>query len=855
MSSRSSSDPPPESGPTSQRDEAAARVEQLERKLRELDRTRASMELQLEEARGALERIDSRSPAAAPEPTRTFVKLPPEQKISIFRSVFRGREDVYPTRFVSKKTGKAGYSPVCSNKFVEGLCDLRNVKCTACKSRAFRPIDDEAVRGHLNGRHVMGVYPMLLDETCWFLAMDFDEETWMDDAGAVRDTSARLEIPAYVERSRSGKGAHVWFFFVRPVSASAARKLGSFLLTETMSCFPGLSFKSYDRLFPNQDTMPAGGLGNLIALPLQFEPRKQGNSVFVDANWSPVPSQWALLRFVRRIDPERLESIIRKASRQGAVLGVKAVGNEAEDSEAPWQRAPSGTAQIRAIAGPLPEQIRATLAQRLFVDKADMPSPLIAQVRRLAAFQNPEFYKKQAMRMSTWDTPRIICCAENLDKHVALPRGCVTDLEELAARHGIRLAVEDLRTEGDSLDVVFRGQLTALQSDALEAMAAHDTGVFVAPPGVGKTVVAIALIARRRRSTLVLVNRRHLLDQWRMQLALFLGIDETAVGRIAGGNSKKRKRTGRIDVAMVQSLVRPNSVDDLIAEYGQVIVDECHHASSVSFEQLLAEARARYMVGLTATPQRRDGHQAIMRMQLGAVRFEVHPRSLAAARPLEHKLIVRETGFRLQDSQTQPTITQLYAQLAADEERNAAILQDVIGTLAEGRQPIMLTQRREHVDWFAQHLGPYARTIAVLKGGMGKRAEKQMRESLAAGRAKGPTVLVATGSYIGEGFDDVLLDTLFLALPIAWKGTLAQYVGRLHRLHPGKKEVRVFDYVDRAVPVLTSMFEKRLRSYRSIGYNEGNLPDQFEVLAEEWPGSWLDLDESDEDESGQDEES
>jgi superfamily II DNA or RNA helicase len=835
------------------RDTAEARVQQLERDLREFDRTRADLEARLAEAREELARVDSRPATPPPTPARSSAKLSPEQKISLFRSVFRGREDVYPTRFVNKKTGKPGYSPVCSNKFVDGLCDLRNVKCTECKNRVLRPIDDEAVRGHFDGKHVMGVYPMLPDETCWFLALDFDKDSWMEDAGAVRETCDRLGIPAYVERSRSGNGAHVWLFFARPVSAAAARKLGSHLLTEAMSSRPGLSFDSYDRLFPNQDTMPAGGLGNLIALPLQCEPRKQGNSVFVDAAWKPVPSQWALLRSIRRIDPERLDSIVRKATQDGTVLGVKAVATEAADGEAPWLRSPSGTAPTPGIPGPLPAQIRATLRQRVFVEKADLPSPLIAQIRRLAAFQNPEFYKKQAMRMSTWDTPRIIGCAENLEKHVALPRGCVPDLQALAARHGIGLNLEDLRTEGEPLEAAFRGDLTPLQTKALEAMAAQDTGVLVAPPGVGKSVIAIALIARRKRSTLVIVNHTHLLDQWRGQLALFLGIDETEIGRIGGGTSKKRKRTGRVDVAMVQSLVKPDSVDDLVAEYGQVIVDECHHASSVSFERMLGEVRARYMVGLTATPQRRDGHQAIMRMQLGPIRFEVHPRSLAAARPFEHKLIVRETAFRMQDPEAKPTIAQVYAQLAANEARNAAILEDVIGTLAEGRHPVVLTQRREHVDWFAQRLGPYARTIAVLKGGMGKRAEKEMRDSLTAGRANGPTVLVATGPYIGEGFDDVSLDTLFLALPIAWRGTLAQYVGRLHRLHPGKKEVRVFDYVDRAVPMLASMFEKRLRSYRSIGYDEGQLPEQFELLAEEWPGTWVELDEPDES-GGEDEE-
>ena len=362
--------------------------------------------------------------------------------------------------------------------------------------------------------------------------------------------------------------------------------------------------------------------------------------------------------------------------------------------------------------------------------------------------------------------------------------------------------------------------------------------MLVAPPGVGKTVIATALIAGRKRSTLILVHRRHLLDQWRAQLSLFLGIEPTAVGQIGGGGGKASKPNGLLDIAMVQALVTPNAVDDAVAGYGQVIVDECHHASSVSFERVLAEVRARFVVGLTATPQRRDGHQAIMRMYLGPTRFEVSAKKLAAVRPLEHRLFVRETFFELDEREADLSIAELYGKLHRDEARNAAILEDIIGTLVEGRNPIVLTQRREHLEWFAERVRPYARNIAVLKGGMGKRAEQEARETLAAATADGSTVLVATGPYVGEGFDDPRLDTLFLAMPIAWKGTLAQYVGRMHRLHPGKKEVRVFDYVDRAVPKLRRMFDKRLRGYRAIGYPESEVPEEFELLSEHWPAAW-----------------
>lgn len=811
------------------------RIDALERELQALGLQQERLSAELERARIALaQSVGSSSP-----PRQAAASLSPAQKVALFRRLFRGRDDVYPERFERKRDGKSGYSPVCSNKFAEGLCRLPKVKCGECSNRAFRNLDDQAIVGHLKGSHVIGVYPMLPDETCWFLAMDFDEADWKNDAIAIRETSVRLGLPAYLERSRSGNGAHVWFFFSERVPASLARKLGAHILTETMSSRPELSFDSYDRLFPNQDTMPVGGFGNLIALPLQGQPRKVGNSVFVDDNWAPMPDQWAFLQSIQRIEPERLRAAVDRATRNGTVFGIRAI-EEGSEEDAPWRRKAPATRTLQVLAGSLPSGIEATLAQRLFVTKKGLPPALLAQVRRLAAFQNPEFYKKQAMRMSTWETPRVICCAENLDRHIALPRNCLGDLRALAESHGIDLRVNDLRVSGQLLDVSFHGELAELQVQALEALEAHELGILVAPPGVGKTIMAAALIAKRQRSTLVLVHRKHLLTQWQSQLARFLVIEQDQIGSIGGG--AKDKRTGLLDVATVQALTKSERIGEHIAEYGQLVVDECHHASSVSFERVLSEAPARYVVGLTATPQRRDGHQAIMCMQLGPIRFEIKPRALAASHPFEHKLIVRHTAFRMPPGEADAKISEIYSRLVVDEGRNTAILDEIVATLAEGRHPIVLTQRREHVDWFAERLARYARTVAVLKGGMGKRAERHTRELLAGERANGSTVLVATGPYVGEGFDDAPLDTLFLAMPIAWKGLLAQYVGRLHRSSPGKLEVRVFDYVDREVPQLARMFAKRLVGYRSMGYREGVLPDDFERLAEELPGAveWVD---------------
>jgi superfamily II DNA or RNA helicase len=723
---------------------------------------------------------------------------------------------------VSKRTGKPGYTPACRNKFVKGLCELPKVKCGECPNQAFIPFDDAAVIGHLTGRHVMGVYPLLEDETCWFLAVDFDKSTWTEDVSAFAETCRRIGLPAAVERSRSGNGAHVWFFFSSPVSATTARRMGCYLITETMSRRHQLSMESYDRLFPSQDTMPRGGFGNLIALPLQPGPRKGGNSVFLDENLRPHADdqQWAYLASVPRINPATVEKIAREATHQGSVIAVRMAELADEEEATPWARLPSRNPRPLIITEPLPAVVRAILAQKLFVEKEGLPSPLINQIKRLAAFQNPEFFKKQSMRLSTATTPRVIACAEDLPRFVGLPRGRQIELEALLRGYGVALRVEDERAAGEPLGFRFQGKLTPVQQKAVDALLGHDIGVFVAPPGVGKTVVGTYLVAERRCSTLIVVHRRPLLDQWLAKLSLFLGIDPKEIGQIGAG---KKTGNGKLDVAMIQSLVRKEKVQDLVANYGQVIVDECHHVPAVSFERVLAEAKARYVIGLTATPQRRDGRHPITEMQLGPIRFAVDPKSQAAQRPFAHTLMVRETGFR-RPSESTPSIQELYAALAGDETRNMLILDDVIQALEEGRSPILLTERKDHLEYFAVHLGKIARHVVVLQGRMGTKERRVVKERLAAIADTEERLVLATGRYIGEGFDDARLDTLFLALPVSWKGTLIQYTGRLHRLHPGKKEVRIFDYVDCEVPMLLRMFEKRLRGYRSIGYARGEAP-------------------------------
>ena len=826
-------DLPPNTAQHTRRENLLESISSAESRLALLRSEGDAIRGQLTALRAELESLglDPEVPAPPHSSKDTPGPTTPAEKVRLFRSLFRGREEVYPVRFVSRKTGKAGYAPACRNKFVRGVCELPRVKCGECANQAFVLADDQAVVAHLTGRQVMGVYPLLEDETCWFLAADFDKSTWSMDVSAFVQTCQLAGLPAAVERSRSGNGAHVWFFFTAPVPAITARKLGCHLITQTMARRHELSMDSYDRLFPSQDTMPRGGFGNLIALPLQHEARQQRNSVFLDDQLEPFPDdrQWAYLASVPRIEPSTVERIVREATRQDSVIGVRAPETGEEIDAAPWDRPPSGRSEPVLITEPLPPTVRAVLAQNLFVEKAGLPSPLINQIKRLAAFQNPEFYKRQSIRLTTVLTPRIIACAEDLPEHVGLPRGCRGELERLLREYGILLEVEDQRVTGEPLELKFDGRLTPVQQQAANAILAHDIGVFVAPPGLGKTVVGTYLVAQRGAGALILVHRQPLLEQWVAQLALFLDLDPKAIGQIGAG---KNTGNGRLDVAMIQSLVRKGSVHDRVATYGHVIVDECHHLPATSFERVLAQVKARYVLGLTASPQRRDGHHPIAEMQLGPVRFSVQPKSQAARRPFRQRLVVRETGFRMASAPASGIQT-LYSALAADKMRNQIILEDVIGALEEGRSPILLTERKDHLAYFAAQLGKFARHMVVLQGGMNIKERLSAQRQLAGIADEEERLVLATGRYIGEGFDDARLDTLFLTLPVSWKGTLIQYTGRLHRLHPRKEEVRIYDYVDRELPVLLRMFERRLRGYRAIGYARDEAPLGFTATGAE----------------------
>lgn len=743
-------------------------------------------------------------PPAAPVPEPEPSRLSTGEKVALFRRLFRGRTDVYPVRWESKTTGKAGYSPACANEWRAEVCEKPRIKCGDCNKRLLIPLSDSVIYDHLAGEHTVGVYPLLEDDTSHFLAVDFDEAEWRDDARAFVQACEELGVLAALEISRSGKGAHVWVFFAGKVSARDARRLGTAIISHTCARTRQLKLESYDRLFPNQDSLPKGGFGNLIALPLQKYPRENGCSVFVDADLRPYRDQWAFLSGIQPMAAHDIEPTIFRATGHAHPLDVTFIDDE--DLKEPWKRSAE-----KKLAGPMPKSLTVTLANLVYFEKAQLPQALANRLIRLAAFQNPEFYKKQAMRFSVWDEPRVIGCAENYPNHIALPRGCLDAARDLLRDNGIACDLIDEQYAGVALDVGFAGTLRPDQEAAVTAMLKNDAGVLCAPTAFGKTVTAAAMIARRGVNTLVLVHRTELLKQWQERLQSFLGVGKGVVGTIGGG---KAKPTGKIDIAVMQSLSRQGEINPIVENYGHVIIDECHHIGAASFDAILKVVKAKYVLGLTATPIRRDGQQPIIFMQCGPIRY-------TAAKPASapHDLIVEPRSlFSRIDLPAETGIQDVFRHLAIDQVRTAAITAEVRDAYRQGRKVLVLTERTEHLDAILAALDGQVPAPFVLHGRMSKKQRATMITDLDELPPEAPRVLIATGRLVGEGFDHPVLDTLVLAMPISWKGTLQQYAGRLHREHATKTDVRIIDFVDTGHPALLRMWDKRQRGYRAMGY-------------------------------------
>jgi superfamily II DNA or RNA helicase len=744
--------------------------------------------------------------------SETDKSLPIEELVKLFRELFYGRQDVFAVRWDNPKTESHGYAPQCKNEWVSAICGKTQRIKRACKNCAYRenqPITDELIKRHFtgSGRNVliMGVYPLLENETCRFLAIDFDKGNWQTEILAAKKIYAEYGIESYMERSRSGNGGHLWIFFNEEIEAKIARQLGIKVLETAMSRMGGTKFDSFDRIFPNQDRMPQGGFGNLIALPLQRQAVEKGNSVFVDEKFQMYSSQTKLLQNIMRYRKNEILEVLQQFP--NVILeDVNEQEIEEEDKKLPWEKKTT-----EKIPDNLPKKIEVVLYDRIYISKKDLHPFLKKKLVGLTVFHNPEYYLARNMRKSVQDTPMWIQCFDEDNDYLMLPIGCRDTVEEIGETYSVKINIIDKRFTGHAIDAQFYGDLRAKQLVAVEELLNFDNGILHANTAFGKTVAAIALIAERRINTLIIVDRVSLLEQWCERLSVFLNIPKKEIGVIGGG---KKKTTGNIDLAVSQSLFRNNTVSELVKGYGQIICDECHHVSAVGFEQILKTSPAKYKYGLTATLKRKDGKERIVLMQLGPVRYKDLSK---VSSELDHKVYVKDTGISAENIKKEHTTNELYDYLYNNSIRNVQVVMDVRNCIDEKRYPIILTERKEHIELLEKELEPYV-TVYKLYGGLKKKEKEAMMEGLLNLPDDIKRVIIATSKYVGEGFDYPILDTLFLTLPISWSGRVKQYAGRLHRDYHEKKEVRIYDYLDSNIESAMKMYGRRSKGYRSMGY-------------------------------------
>ncbi len=760
------------------------------------------------------------------------ITLSIDERIRLFQSLFKGREDVFARRWFSKTTGKSGYQPVCINEWKQGICDKKKYRCAICPNRNFAPLTTQDMYRHLEGKDeyccdVVGLYAIMQDNNCAFLCADFDDKNckygYKEDVLAYVGVCREWLIPYAIERSRSGNGAHVWIFFEAPLPASKARRLGNAILTEAMTHNGQMSFNSYDRFFPNQDYLPEGGFGNLVALPLQGQARRKENSVFVDNDFLVYKDQWAFLYNLKKIQESTIDQLLRLHYQEE--LGKLSMSSENK----PW-------------VTPLPQNItqedfqakvEIIKAEKLYIPLKAVSAKVLNHLKRIAAFKNPEFYSKQALRLSTYAIPRIISCFDITDEYLAMPRGCEDAIQSFLNDNAVTYTITDKTNHGNKISVSFQGEEREEQLEAINALLPYTNGILHATTAFGKTVTAAAIIARKKVNTLILVHSKALLKQWHDRLTEFLNIDypqheeKNKRGRrkvfspIGCFDSSGNTLHGIIDIALIQSCLDEDGVKPFVQDYGMVIVDECHHVSSITFEQVLMSIKAHTIYGLTATPIRKDGHQPIIFMQCGPIRFSTDVKSQMAKQSFDRFLIPRFTSYNsiLED---RLSIATLYKYLSEDEIRNNLIVEDICKAVNTRRTPIILTNRTAHVSVLAEKLKDSIKNVISLTGAGTTREKREAMQRLQTIPDSEQLVIVATGKYIGEGFDYPRLDTLFLALPISWKGLLTQYAGRLHREYEGKKDVRIYDYIDIHEPICDSMYRKRLKGYAAIGYKTIN---------------------------------
>ncbi len=785
-----------------------------------------------------------------------IVDMPPVQSEALtgqhamlLYTLFRGRKDVYSRRSINKD-GHGVYYPVCENFWKSGMCpkrDGKKVKCAECSNRVWAPLSQRVLLSHLQGQKedgadVVGIYPMLPDETCNFLVFDFDNHDgealdWKNEVDTMRQICTRLEVPCMVERSRSGNGAHIWLLFTEPVPAETARKFGAALLTKGAEFVNIKTFQSYDRMLPAQDHMPQGGLGNLIALPLQGLALQKGNSAFVNEQWESYPNQWEYLRNARKISKEFVEESIKAWTPQG-LLGVLSTAETETEKATPWKKE-KFSFHKEDISG----ELHVVLADQIYVDTENLKPRFQNMLRRMASFQNPAFFRNIAMGYSIKGISRILCCYQDVDGYIALPRGKWEKLQICLEAADISMAVTDERQKGHTIQVDFRATLYPEQQLAVDAMLVQDTGMLSAATAFGKTAVGAYMIAERKVNTLILVHNREIMKNWVEDLQKFLDIQEECPEYVTPkGRHKRRKSvigtlyaahdsiTGIIDVAMVSSLGKPGEISDIVKNYGMVIMDECHHGAALTIEAVLREISAKYVYGLTATPKRDDGLEQKVNMQFGPIRHRFTAKDKAQLQGIRHIVIPRFT--RLTNLGSVWKINEAYKALKENDSRNQLIVDDALCCVSQGKTPLILTKFKDHAETLRQLLDGKVLNLFVLQGGRSTKEREAIRAALRDVPENESLAVIAIGKYIGEGFNLPRLDTMLLAAPIAWEGNVEQYAGRLHRDYEGKAETVIYDYVDVHVQVLEKMYHKRLRAYKKIGYEIGSLQSEAQITTD-----------------------